>query len=79
MLHEPAAALDADGDTKMGVQEQQVLKPHAPAVCDIDRCSEKGKYRVIHDQACGACCMQNESPAPLRLHWYPGHSPKWRV
>jgi Ino eighty subunit 2 len=59
MPHEPAAALDADGDTKMGAQEQRVPKPRAPAVCDVDGCSEKGKYRLVRDQARGACGMSH--------------------
>ncbi len=59
MPHEPAAALDADGDTKMGAQEQQVPKPRPPAVCDVDGCSEKGKYRLVRDQARGACGMSH--------------------
>ena len=57
MPHKPAAVLDADGDTKMGAQEQQVPKPCTLAICDVDGCSEKGKYRLICDQAHGACRM----------------------
>ncbi len=45
MLHEPAA-LDTNRDTKMGTQKQQVPKPRTPAICDVDGCSEKGKYRL---------------------------------
>jgi Ino eighty subunit 2 len=37
----PAAVLNADGDSKVDVQEQPapVPKPRAPAVCDIDGCT----------------------------------------
>jgi hypothetical protein len=59
MPHKPAAALNADGDTKMGVQKQQVQKLCTLAVCDVDRCLEKGKYRLVYDQACGACGMSH--------------------
>ena len=59
MPHKPAAALDANGDTKMGMQEQQVPKPCTLAICDMDGCSEKGKYRLVRDQAYGACRMSH--------------------
>jgi Ino eighty subunit 2 len=59
MPYKPAAVLNADGDTKMGAQEQQVPKPCALAICDMDGCSEKGKYRLIRDQAYGACRMSH--------------------
>jgi len=52
MPHEPAAR-DANRDTKMGMQVQQVPKPHALAICDIDGCSEKGKYRLVYREGKG--------------------------
>jgi Ino eighty subunit 2 len=55
----PTAALDADGDTKMDVQEQppSLPKPRAPAVCDIDGCTATRKYRLVRDHSRGACGM----------------------
>ena len=49
-------ALDADSDTKMEVQESPP-KPCAPAVCDVDGCKEKRKYRLVRDHDRGACGM----------------------
>ncbi len=70
MPHEPAVH-DANRDTKMGTQVQQVLKLHALAVCNVDGCSEKGKYRLVHQKGKGG--------NSIMLHGYPGHSPKWCV
>jgi Ino eighty subunit 2 len=54
----PTSVLDADGDTKMDVQEPApLLKPRAPAVCDIDGCTATRKYRLVRDHSRGACGM----------------------
>ena len=52
--HEPP--FDPDGDTQMDVQEP-LPKPRAAAVCDVDGCKEKRKYRLVRDHDRGACGM----------------------
>jgi hypothetical protein len=37
----------------------------------MDRCSEKGKYRLVY--------REGEGGDSIMLHRYPGHSPKWHV
>ena len=58
MSHRPPTA-DADGDTKMEVQELPLPKPRAPAVCDVDGCTVSRKYRVVRDHSRGACGMDH--------------------
>ena len=55
--HQPAEALDADGDAKMEEREQSLPKPRAPAVCDVDGCKATRKYRLVRDHERGACGM----------------------
>ena len=52
--HEPP--FDPDGDTQMDVQVP-LPKPRAAAVCDVDGCKEKRKYRLVRDHDRGACGM----------------------
>ncbi|KAI9507129.1 hypothetical protein F5148DRAFT_1276325 [Russula earlei] len=52
-------ALDGDGDTVMAEHAEQLRKPLAPAVCDIDGCTAKRKYRLVRDWERGACGMDH--------------------
>ena len=62
-IHQPATDVDADGDVKMETTEEQELpkKPQAmaPAVCDVEGCSAKRKYRLVLDWERGACGMDH--------------------
>ena len=61
--HQSAADVDTDGDVKMDTtqEEEQSKKPHAmaPAVCDVEGCSAKRKYRLVLDWERGACGMDH--------------------
>ena len=54
--------VDADGDVKMETEEQeQEHKPRAmvPAVCEVEGCTAKRKYRLVRDWERGACGMDH--------------------
>ncbi|SRR6266852_4104496 len=62
-IHQSATDVDADGDVKMETTQDQELskRPHAmaPAVCDVEGCSAKRKYRLVLDWERGACGMDH--------------------
>jgi Ino eighty subunit 2 len=62
-IHQSATGVDADGDAKMETTQEQELpeKPRAmaPAVCDVEGCSAKRKYRLVLDWERGACGMDH--------------------
>ncbi len=55
--------VDADGDVKMETTQEQEppKKPRAMAraVCDVEGCSAKRKYRLVRDWERGACGMDH--------------------
>ena len=61
---QPAAPdVDADGDIKMEMtqEQEQKQKPRAmvSAVCAVDGCTAKRKYRLVRDWERGACGMDH--------------------
>ncbi|KAH9981561.1 hypothetical protein BJV74DRAFT_879232 [Russula compacta] len=56
----PQPELDADGDTKMEA-EDELREPRsaAPAVCDVEGCTVRRKYRLVRDRERGACGMDH--------------------
>jgi len=56
--HQSATSVDAEGDVKMKTTHDQEL-PIAPAVCDVEGCSAKRKYRLVLDWERGACGMDH--------------------
>ena len=62
-IHQSAPDVDADGDVKMETMHGQEppKKPQAPstAVCDVEGCSAKRKYRLVLDWERGACGMDH--------------------
>ena len=65
LLPDQSAApdVDDDGDIKMETMEQQVQEKKArmtaPAVCVVDGCTAKRKYRLVRDWERGACGMDH--------------------
>jgi Ino eighty subunit 2 len=63
-MHQSASDVDTDGDVKMETAQAQELskKPQAmapAAVCDVEGCSAKRKYRLVLDWERGACGMDH--------------------
>jgi Ino eighty subunit 2 len=69
-----APDVDADGDIKMETTQEQEQEQKAqvtvPAVCAVDGCTAKRKYRLVRDGERGACGMDHlhilERQSPLR-------------
>jgi Ino eighty subunit 2 len=62
--HQSAAPdVDADGDVRMETTQEQEppekLRAMAPAVCDVEGCSARRKYRLVRDWEGGACGMDH--------------------
>ena len=60
--HQQASDVDDEGDVKMETtQEQEQEQPRAVtlAVCDVEGCSAKRKYRLVLDWERGACGMDH--------------------
>ena len=59
--HHSATNVDADGDVKMETTQEQEpsKKSRTPAVCDVEGCSAKRKYRLVLDWERGACGMDH--------------------
>lgn len=58
----PQPEFDADGDTKMApAQDDELRKPRsaAQAVCDVEGCTVRRKYRLVRDRERGACGMDH--------------------
>jgi Ino eighty subunit 2 len=52
--------VDVDGDVKMETQEQErEAQAVVPAVCGVDGCTAKRKYRLVRDWERGACGMDH--------------------
>jgi len=55
--------VDADGDVKMETttqeQEQEPRSMVAPAVCGVEGCTARRKYRLVRDWERGACGMDH--------------------
>ena len=55
--------VDADGDITMEMTQEQGQKQKppamAPAVCAVDGCTAKRKYRLVRDWERGACGMDH--------------------
>ena len=51
--------VDPDGDVKMETTQEQEPQAKAPAVCDVEGCSAKRKYRLVLDWERGACGMDH--------------------
>jgi Ino eighty subunit 2 len=58
-IHQSATGVDADGDVKMETKQEQELRAMAPAVCDVEGCLAKRKYRLVLDWERGACGMDH--------------------
>jgi Ino eighty subunit 2 len=55
----PDVDVDVDGDVKMETTQEQKPLAMAPAVCDVEGCSAKRKYRLVLDWERGACGMDH--------------------
>jgi Ino eighty subunit 2 len=53
-VHQSTTDVDPDGDVKM-----ETTQAMAPAVCDVEGCSAKRKYRLVLDWERGACGMDH--------------------
>jgi Ino eighty subunit 2 len=53
--------IDADGDIKMETPQEQAQKVQVTvrAVCAVDGCTAKRKYRLVRDWERGACGMDH--------------------
>ena len=51
--------VDADGDIKMETKQEQEPRVVVPAVCGVDGCTAKRKYRLVRDWERGACGMDH--------------------
>ena len=58
-----SVALDAEGDVEMETTEEQEQehKPRAmaPAVCAVEGCTAKSRYKLVRDWERGACGMDH--------------------
>ena len=65
----PDADVDADGDIKMEGTEKGQGMPKVPAVavCAVDGCTAKRKYRLVCDWERGACGMDHLHVLERRL------------
>jgi Ino eighty subunit 2 len=65
LLPDQSAApdVDADGDIKMETtqeqEQEQKVRVTVPAVCAVDGCTAKRKYRLVRDWERGACGMDH--------------------
>ena len=58
--HQSASDVDDEGDVKMETtKEQEQSRAVTPAVCDVEGCSAKRKYRLVLDWERGACGMDH--------------------
>jgi Ino eighty subunit 2 len=59
----PDADADADGDVKMETADKQEQEHKSrgmvPAVCAVEGCTGKRKYRLVRDWERGACGMDH--------------------
>jgi Ino eighty subunit 2 len=51
--------VDAEGDIKMETKQEQEPQAIVPAVCAVDGCTAKRKYRLVRDWERGACGMDH--------------------
>jgi Ino eighty subunit 2 len=58
-IHQSTTKVDADGDVKMEQELPEKPRSMAPAVCDVEGCSAKRKYRLVLDWERGACGMDH--------------------